>query len=60
MKKLICKLFGHKYSYNFVWMPSKCICKRCGMKWKTIDNPNYIPGESNPLSEDLKVWVEDN
>jgi hypothetical protein len=30
------------------------------MKWKTVKNPNYIPGESNPLSEDMEIWVEDN
>ena len=59
MKKLICKIIGHKYSYNFGWMPNKCECKRCGLKWKTIKNPNYIPGQSNPLSEDLEIWVED-
>jgi hypothetical protein len=59
MKKLICKVFGHKYSYNFGWMPNKCVCKRCGMKWKTIDNPDYIPNKSNPFETDLKIWVED-
>jgi hypothetical protein len=59
MKKLICKLLGHKYSYNFGWMPNKCVCTRCGSKWKTIGNPNYIPGKSNPLSEDIHIWVED-
>jgi hypothetical protein len=59
MKKLICTILGHKYSYNFGWMPNKCICERCGMKWKTIGNPNYIPGKSNPLSEDIHIWVED-
>lgn len=59
MKKWICKIIGHKYSYNFGWMPSKCVCKRCGMKWKAVKNPNYIPGESNPFSEDIMMWVED-
>ena len=29
------------------------------MKWKSIDNPDYIPGKSNPLETDLKIWVED-
>ena len=60
MKKLICKLFGHKYRYNFGWMPSKCVCERCGMRWKTIKNPEYIAGESNPIETDLHTWVEDN
>jgi hypothetical protein len=30
------------------------------MKWKTISNPNYIPGKSNPLEVDIYTWVEDN
>jgi hypothetical protein len=29
------------------------------MKWKTIGNPNYVVGKSNPLSEDIHIWVED-
>lgn len=59
MKKLICKIIGHKYQYNFGWMPSKCLCNRCGMKWKRIGNPNYIVGKSNPLEVDIHLWVED-
>ena len=48
-----------EYSYNFGWMPNKCVCKRCGMKWKTINNPNYDFRTSNPLSEDMHIWLED-
>lgn len=59
MKVLICGMIGHKYSYNFGWMPTKCECKRCGAKWKTINNPEYIPGKSNPLEVDIYTWVED-
>ena len=59
MKKLICKILGHKYSYNFGWMPNKCKCTRCGQKWKTVKNPNYGP-KSNPLTEDMELWIEDN
>lgn len=59
MKKLICKVLGHKYEYNFGWAPNKCKCKRCEMSWKTINNPEYIPGKSNPLETDLHIWVED-
>ena len=58
-KKLICKVFGHRYQYNFGWAPNRCKCKRCGMSWKTINNPNYVPGESSPFSEDIMIWVED-
>jgi len=28
------------------------------MKWKTINNPDYIPGKSNPLETDIYMWVE--
>jgi hypothetical protein len=59
MKKLICRIFGHKYQYNFGWAPNRCKCLRCGQTWKTIKNPNYIPGKTSPLSEDLEIWVEE-
>jgi hypothetical protein len=29
------------------------------MKWKTINNPEYIPGKSNPIETDLYIWIED-
>lgn len=58
MKRLICKILGHEYKYNFGWMPNKCECTRCGMKWKTINNPNYDFRKSNPLTEDMHIWVE--
>ena len=57
--RIICKIKGHKYSYNFGWMPTKCVCKRCGMKWKTVNNPEYIPGKSNPLEVDIYTWEID-
>lgn len=57
---LICKIFGHKYEYNFAWMPSKCKCTRCGKRWKAINNPEYIVGKSSPLEVDLHIWVEDD
>ena len=56
MKKLVCKLFGHKYKYNFVSYPSKCSCTRCGAKWKTIKNPKY--DGTNLMSEDIYIWKE--
>lgn len=59
IKQIICKIKGHNYSYNFGWMPSKCKCTRCGMKWKTINNPEYDPVKSNPIETDMEIWVED-
>lgn len=29
------------------------------MKWKTVNNPEYIPGKSNPLEVDIYTWIED-
>lgn len=34
MKKIICNIFGHDYRYNFMSLPNKCICYRCGSKHK--------------------------
>lgn len=56
MKKWICKVFGHKYEYNFGWMPSKSYCSRCGGKWKSVLNPDYT---GNPIQSDMHIWVED-
>lgn len=52
MKKLICKILGHKYHYNF----TKCECKRCGIKWKSVKNPNY--DGTNLMHEDIFMWEE--
>ena len=30
--RLICKIFGHDWRYNFKWMPNKRICVRCKKK----------------------------
>lgn len=54
MKKLICKLIGHSFKYNFGWAPNKCHCKRCGKKWKTIKNPYY---NGNPIETEMFIWV---
>ena len=29
---LICRIFGHSWRYNFVTVPSKRICARCGKR----------------------------
>lgn len=34
MKKLLCKIFGCDWRYNFPSIPSKCICFRCHAKYK--------------------------
>jgi hypothetical protein len=38
MKKILCKIFGHVFLYNFSRMPNKRICKRCHKKemWTKI------------------------
>jgi hypothetical protein len=59
IKKIICKIKGHDYSFNFGWAPTRCVCKRCNAKWKTIPNPEYIRGKSNPLEVDIFIWVKD-
>lgn len=59
MKKLLCKIIGHNYKYNFTTFPTKCHCTRCGKKWKSINNPAYIPNVTSPLDVDLYIWVED-
>ena len=59
MKKLICRIFGHNYVYNFGWAPNRCKCDRCGMSWKTIKNPKYIPNKTSPFEEPIEIWVED-
>lgn len=40
MKKLLCKIFGHKLRYNFVVNPSKCVCARCEQKF-LVGNSGY-------------------
>jgi len=47
-----CWLLGHKWDYNFVWMPSKRMCKRCDKKEKQVINqPHGHP-------KDLHKWVD--
>lgn len=54
MKKLLCMILGHKYVYNFAWMPNKANCTRCGTKWKTEINPKY-----NSPMDSMYIWIED-
>lgn len=32
MKKILCKIFGHSFRYNFPFIPNKRICERCYKK----------------------------
>lgn len=34
MKKLICKILGCDFRYNFPSIPNKCICVRCDNKYE--------------------------
>lgn len=68
MNKLICKIFGHKWLYNFVSMPNKAICSRCRNKaivnrtpenildwyWEKVDS---FPNEKRTDEELMLKWV---
>jgi hypothetical protein len=54
MKKLLCKIFGHDYKYNSHSLPTKCLCKRCDKKWRTIKNPKY--NGRNLMEEGIFIW----
>lgn len=50
-----CWLLGHKWNYNFVYMPTKRTCKRCGEKEKTEFNPNFV----HPIRDDMFLWIKE-
>jgi hypothetical protein len=50
---LVCWLLGHKWRYNFVWMPNKRTCVRCGRKEKGILKKGIL----HPLKEDPMKWI---
>lgn len=60
--KIICELFGHKFLFNFVSMPNKAICKRCGLKAKwdlrhlAWRKTNEFQGEKRTDLELIKKW----
>ena len=54
MKKLVCRLFGHRWRYNFPSQPNKAICKRCHRRERMIFN-EQLCGSLNLLGEE---WVE--
>jgi len=55
---IICKIFNHKWSYNWIRFPARRVCKRCTRKEIEINNPNYNfrnLGEQWPM-----IFVLDN
>lgn len=63
LKKVRCRIFGHKWRYNFKSMPSKAICSECEQKsrlnYSTMnwDLVNKFIGETRSNSELIKKWV---
>lgn len=60
MKKMICKIFGCNFLYNFRDIPDKCICKRCSSKfelnlkslsWGPVDKFNSSLGTDEELKK---------
>jgi len=54
--KFFCWLWGHKWSYNFGWLPNKRTCNRCGEKEVGKFNPNF----KHPLKDDIFIWEKKN
>lgn len=44
INKIICKVFGHSFKYNFPSIPNKRICKRCYKKEKWTNKPYVWDG----------------
>jgi len=51
-----CRIFGHKWKYNFVWMPNKRTCKRCGYAEKGTLNTSKK--DFHPLKDELMIWTK--
>lgn len=62
-KIFMCKIFGHKFIYNFKWMPSRCMCKRCYVKFNyDVTKLEWNKAESFPenLGTDSEIsdrWI---
>lgn len=52
-KNIICKILGHKWGYNFVWMPNKRKCKICGR----FEKMRFDESEC-PLTGNYQIWEE--
>lgn len=66
MKKILCKLFGHKFLYNFKSIPNKMICERCRVKyklnlktleWERVDGFDTQLGTDDEL---IRRWIKNN
>ena len=60
-KNIICMLFGHKWRYNFRWMPSKAICARCKKKANAnIATLTWENGFEDSRTDDelIKKWIK--
>jgi hypothetical protein len=66
MKNIICYLFDHDLRYNYLPMPSKCICNRCGTKselnlvnleWEEVKSFTPILGTDKELK---RRWHKKN
>ena len=60
---VMCRIFGHKWKYNFPSLPNKAICTRCKAKekldlytleWESIKT---FEGEKRTDEELCRAWV---
>lgn len=60
---VMCRIFGHKWKYNFPSLPNKAICTRCKAKakldlhtleWESIKT---FEGEKRTDDELCRAWV---
>lgn len=51
-----CIIFGHRWKYNFGWMPNRRKCKRCGEKQIGKFNNDF----KHPIKDDLIIWEKEN
>ena len=64
LNKIRCKIFGHKWKYNFKSIPNKAICPVCYLKsrlnlstreWESV--PNF-EGDSRTNEELSRMWFK--
>ena len=67
MNKLLCKLFGHKWRYNFLTLPNKCICSRCKRKeqldlylleWSHVESFENETRSNKELINKWNKWIK--